>query len=65
MYTIGPMGPNNPALLAHPSQPAVFVFDRELLLGKSPTTADPQYTAPEAVTVEDAVSAPVTPRMNS
>jgi hypothetical protein len=39
------LGPSNPALLAHPGQPAVFVFDRELLRGNSPTTADPQGAA--------------------
>ena len=39
------LGPSNPALLAHPGQPALFVFDRELLRGNSPTTADPQGAA--------------------
>ena len=29
------LGPSNPALVAHPGQPAVFVFDHELLRGKS------------------------------
>jgi len=46
------LGPSNPALLAHPGQPAVFVFDRELLRGQSPTTADPQDAAPEAVSLK-------------
>jgi deoxyribodipyrimidine photo-lyase len=35
------LGPANPALLAYPGQPAVFVFDSALLAGRSPTTGDP------------------------
>jgi hypothetical protein len=35
------IGPANPALQAHPGRPAVFVFDAELLAGRSPTTGDP------------------------
>jgi hypothetical protein len=35
------LGPANPALLAYPDQPAVFVFDSALLAGRSPTTGDP------------------------
>ncbi len=35
------LGPANPALRAHPGRPAVFVFDAELLAGRSPTTGDP------------------------
>lgn len=40
------LGPANPALQAHPGRPAVFVFDTELLAGRSPTTGDP--AAPES-----------------
>jgi len=32
------LGPANPALLAHPGAPAVFVFDRELIEGHTATT---------------------------
>ncbi|MFM2173377.1 MAG: hypothetical protein RLZZ54_1304 [Cyanobacteriota bacterium] len=35
------LGPANPALLAYPGRPAVFVFDSALLAGRSPTTGDP------------------------
>ena len=35
------LGPANPALQAYPSRPGVFVFDSELLAGRSPTTGDP------------------------
>ena len=35
------LSPRNPALLAHPGQPAVFVFDAELLAGRSPTSPAP------------------------
>jgi len=35
------LGPANPALQAYPGHPAVFVFDSELLAGRSPTTGDP------------------------
>ena len=35
------LGPANPALQAYPGRPAVFVFDSELLAGRSPTTGDP------------------------
>jgi deoxyribodipyrimidine photo-lyase len=31
------LGPSNPALLAHPGAPAVFVFDAELLAGRAPS----------------------------
>ncbi len=30
------LGPNNPALVAHPGRPAVFVFDTALLEGATP-----------------------------
>ncbi|MBM5807950.1 MAG: deoxyribodipyrimidine photo-lyase [Cyanobacteria bacterium M_surface_10_m2_179] len=36
------LGPANPALLAYPDRPAVFVFDSALLAGLSPTTGDPE-----------------------
>ncbi|WP_438982812.1 hypothetical protein [Vulcanococcus sp.] len=39
------LGPANPALQAHPDRPAVFVFDAELLAGRSPTTGDPASTS--------------------
>lgn len=39
------LGPANPALLAHPGRPAVFVFDTELLAGRSPTGGDPAALA--------------------
>jgi len=39
------LGPANPALQAHPGRPAVFVFDAELLAGRSPTTGDPASTS--------------------
>ena len=39
------LGPANPALQAYPSRPAVFVFDTELLAGRSPTTGDPATTS--------------------
>jgi len=32
------LGPSNPALLAHPAAPAVFVFDGELLAGRTPSS---------------------------
>ena len=35
------LGPANPALQAYPGRPGVFVFDSELLAGRSPTTGDP------------------------
>jgi deoxyribodipyrimidine photo-lyase len=35
------LGPSNPALLAHPGAPAVFVFDHELLAGRTATSAEP------------------------
>lgn len=35
------LGPANPALVAYPGRPAVFVFDSELLAGRCPTTGDP------------------------
>ena len=46
------LGPANPALQAYPGQPAVFVFDAELLAGRSPTTGDPAGTAPQAVSLK-------------
>ena len=45
------LGPANPALLAHPGRPAVFVFDAELLAGRSPTTGDPAST-PQPVSLK-------------
>jgi deoxyribodipyrimidine photo-lyase len=39
------LGPANPALMAHPGRPAVFVFDRDLLAGRSATTGDPSCPA--------------------
>jgi hypothetical protein len=45
------LGPANPALLAHPGRPAVFVFDAELLAGRSPTTGDPA-TTPQPVSLK-------------
>ena len=33
------LGPSNPALLAHPGRPAVFVFDTALLEGATPAAA--------------------------
>ena len=39
------IGPANPALLAHPGRPAVFVFDSELLAGRSATSGDPASSA--------------------
>ena len=39
------LGPANPALQACPGRPAVFVFDAELLAGRSPTTGDPATAA--------------------
>lgn len=32
------LGPSNPALLAHPGAPALFVFDTELLAGRAPSS---------------------------
>jgi deoxyribodipyrimidine photo-lyase len=32
------LGPANPALRAHPQAPALFVFDRELIAGRTATT---------------------------
>ena len=46
------LGPANPALLAHPEAPAVFVFDSELLAGRSPTTGDPAAPAPQPVSLK-------------
>lgn len=45
------LGPANPALRAHPDRPAVFVFDAELLAGRSPTTGDPT-TDPQPVSLK-------------
>lgn len=45
------LGPANPALLAHPGRPAVFVFDTELLAGRSATSGDPGSAA-EAVSLQ-------------
>ncbi len=39
------LGPANPALVAHPGRPAVFVFDSALLLGRSASTGDPSSPA--------------------
>ncbi len=46
------LGPANPALQAYPGRPAVFVFDAELLAGRSPTTGDPAGGAPQAVSLK-------------
>jgi deoxyribodipyrimidine photo-lyase len=46
------LGPANPALRALPGRPAVFVFDAELLAGRSPTTADPAGPAPQTVSLK-------------
>jgi deoxyribodipyrimidine photo-lyase len=40
------LGPANPALRAHPEAPALFVWDAELLAGRTPTTADPRGDGP-------------------
>jgi deoxyribodipyrimidine photo-lyase len=40
------LGPANPALRAHPEAPAVFVWDRELIAGRTATTADPSGGEP-------------------
>jgi len=39
------LGPSNPALRAHPGAPAAFVFDAELIEGRTATTADPTDAA--------------------
>ena len=39
------LGPASPAEPAYPGRPAVFVFDSELLAGRSPTTGDPATTS--------------------
>jgi deoxyribodipyrimidine photo-lyase len=46
------LGPANPALQAYPGRPAVFVFDSELLAGRSPTTGDPGSDASEPVSLK-------------
>ena len=46
------LGPANPALQAYPGQPAVFVFDAELLAGRSPTPGDPAGPPPQAVNLQ-------------
>ena len=46
------LGPANPALLAHPGRPAVFVFDSALLAGRSPTTGDPAAPEPQPVSLK-------------
>ena len=46
------IGPANPALRAHPGRPAVFVFDSELLAGRSPTTGDPAAPQPQPVSLK-------------
>ena len=45
------LGPANPALQAYPNRPALFVFDAELLAGRSPTTGDPAST-PQPVSLK-------------
>jgi deoxyribodipyrimidine photo-lyase len=35
------LGPANPALRAHPAAPAVFVWDGDLIAGRTATTSDP------------------------
>ncbi|MFM8525833.1 MAG: hypothetical protein ACKOCM_09470 [Cyanobacteriota bacterium] len=39
------LGPANPALVAHPGTPAVFVFDSALLAGRSASSGDPASPA--------------------
>lgn len=46
------LGPANPALQAFPDRPAVFVFDTELLGGRSPTSSDPANTLGEPVSLK-------------
>ena len=46
------LGPANPALLAYPGRPAVFVFDSALLAGRSPTTGDPAAPEPQPVSLK-------------
>ncbi|MFZ9850870.1 MAG: hypothetical protein ACO3EF_09880 [Vulcanococcus sp.] len=46
------LGPANPALGAYPGRPAVFVFDAELLAGRSPTTGDPASPHPQPVSLK-------------
>lgn len=47
------LGPANPALQAYPGRPALFVFDTELLAGRSATSGDPAAaTAPEPVSLK-------------
>jgi deoxyribodipyrimidine photo-lyase len=46
------LGPANPALQAFPGRPAVFVFDGELLAGRSPTTGDPAGPEPQPVSLQ-------------
>jgi hypothetical protein len=46
------LGPANPALQAFPDRPAVFVFDTELLAGRSPTTGDPAGPEPRPVSLQ-------------
>jgi deoxyribodipyrimidine photo-lyase len=41
------LGPANPALRAHPAAPALFVWDAELIAGRTPTTADPRADGAE------------------
>lgn len=46
------LGPANPALQAFPGRPAVFVFDTELLAGRSATTGSPAPVAPAPVSLK-------------
>jgi deoxyribodipyrimidine photo-lyase len=46
------LGPANPALQSFPGRPAVFVFDTELLAGRSPTSSDAAHTIGEPVSLK-------------
>ena len=46
------LGPANPALQGFPGRPAVFVFDGELLAGRSPTTVDPAVAGGQPVSLK-------------
>ncbi len=43
------LGPANPALLAHPAAPALFVFDADLIAGRTATTGGIAAAGPGAV----------------
>jgi len=46
------LGPANPALQAHPGQPALFVFDAELIAGATATSSDPQQAAAAGLSLQ-------------